>query len=299
MWRVEHWQNDTTKVAITAGDLLAMVDLFLKADIRFDRPRYATGQRALVTCQISAGGEPVRDARVDVELARPGQGLGTYLGARGQDYKPGKPKYPDPLAPKAAMLQTLLGREDRQGLPIDVVTKGIFRDGTSGLWDDGLHRDGPAGDGTYSNTFAGVDKEGVYTWRFTITGTTADGHPFARVATRTFHSGVAVDPNNSKVNVTLGERGERRTATITVAPVDRAGELLGPFRASDVEILSRDGEFLPFDRPGNGVVYPQPDKGDLLSLYDGRYARVLSYDPKAQPVVTVTVQGRRFPDIRL
>ena len=298
-WRVEYWVNGNTQQSIVPGRLLALVDLFVKADIRFDRLRYATGQRVQVSCQISAGGAPVTGARVEVALARPGEGLGTFLARNGTGYKPpSDPQGRDPLAPKAAMINTLLRRQERDGLPVEE-QRVIFLDQTNELWDDGRHRDGPADDGTYANTYAGLQHEGSYEWRFTITGITPDGDPFLRVATRSFWAAVGVDPNATKVGVRLVEHPRaRRAAEITVLPADATGELLGPFRGSEVSITCDDGQFLRFSpAPSAGVVFPQPDKGELFSGYDGRYIRLLSYDPANPPRVQITIGGRRLPDL--
>ncbi|MBP2326531.1 hypothetical protein JOF56_006916 [Kibdelosporangium banguiense] len=300
-WRVEEYLADgTTRVPIGAGRLLALVDLFLTANIRFDRDRYATGQRALLTCQIAAGGAPVPRSQVRVELARPGEGLGSFLSANGSGYKPGNQSGPDPLAPKAAMLNALLQRKDRHELPVET-PKGFFRDGTDELWDDGRHRDGVPDDGTYTNTYDKLDKEGLYTWRFTITGQTPDGNPFLRVATRTLWVSVGVDPAASKVEQKPVEvRGERQAVAITVTPMDSRGERLGPFRASEVKFTTDQGRFVPFTpTPSDGVVYPQQEKGELLSHYDGRYTQILTYDPRVRTTVTITVQGRKLPVITI
>ncbi|AQA24882.1 von Willebrand factor type A domain protein [Rhodococcus sp. MTM3W5.2] len=295
-WRVEYWENGVTQKPIATGDLLALVDLFVKADIRFDRDCYSTGQRALLTCQIAAGGEPVAGARVFVELARPGEGLGTFLAAGAADYKPGRPSGPDPLAPQAAMLSTLLG-EHSGGLPVTRPT-GVFWDGTDQLWDDGRHLEGIRDDGTYTNCYDNLNTEGTYTWRFTISGSTPDGNPFFRAATRSFWVSVGVEPASSNVELRpVNIDGERRAVMITVTPMDAQGGWLGPFRASDVVITSTDGRFLPFTPPPpDGVVYPQRDMGELLSHYDGRYTRILAYNSSDNPVVSITVQGKEFPD---
>ena len=110
---------------------------------------------------------------------------------------------------------------------------------------------------------------------------------------------IGVDPKSSKVDLKpVNLEGERRAVTITVTPMDARGEWLGPFRASDIVITSKEGRFLPFTPPPSvGVVYPQPDKGELLSHYDGRYTRILAYKPGDHPIVSITVQGKKFPDL--
>jgi hypothetical protein len=301
-WRVEYWKNGTTLTPILSGDLLVMVDLFVKAEIRFDRPHYVTGNRVLITCQLSAGGEPISGARVSVELARPGQGLGSFLASNSRGYKPPNSVGADPLAAKAAMLQHLLQHTEKPELPI-ITPPSIFYDGTNELWDDGYHRDGITGDGAYANLYTQLDKEGTYTWRFTISGKTPDGSLFSRVLTRAFWVRVGVDPRTSKVelNFNIGKPQDLRAVQIIVLPMDRQGELLGPFRASDVSITSEGGRFVEFNRDMrvNGVIYPQPDKGELLSHYDGHYSRILVYKKEERPLVLIKIQGRSFEKIVL
>jgi hypothetical protein len=300
VWRVEYWKNGTTLTPIVPGNLLVMVDLFVKAEIRFDRARYMTGNRALITCQLSAGGEPITGAQVSVELARPGQALGSFLALNSQGYKPSDPGGADPLAPKAAMLQHLLRRTDKLELPV-ISPPRIFSDGTNELWDDGYHRDGITNDGAYANLYTQLDKEGTYTWRFTISGKTSDGSLFNRVLTRAFWVGVGVDPRTSKVDLNFAVSAPQghRAVQIIVLPMDRQGELLGPFRASDVSITSEGGRFVDFNKElsVNGVIYPQPDEGELLSHYDGRYSRILVYRREERPVVFIKIQGRSFEKI--
>lgn len=190
------------------------------------------------------------------------------------------------------MLQHLLRRTDKPELPIISPPK-IFSDGTNELWDDGYHRDCIPNDGTYANLYTQLDKEGTYTWRFTISGKTPDGSLFTRVLTQALWVGVGVDPRTSKVDLNFDIRApqDHRAVQIIVLPMDRQGELLGPFRASDVSITSKGGRFVDFNGElrRNGVIYPQPDEGELLSHYDGRYSRILVYRREEHPIVFTRV----------
>jgi hypothetical protein len=200
------------------------------------------------------------------------------------------------------MLDLLLRRRDRSGLST-VTPTGIFGDGTDQLWDDGAHRDGAAADGIFANTYRRLELEGTYTWRVEVNGRTPAGDRFNRVITRAFWVGVGVDPRRSTVQVQIQERASKpgqRTVVITVRPVDTQGELLGPFRASVVQIASTVGKFVPVGSPPQyGIVYPQPDGGDLVSYYDGSYSRTLVYPTGAPGSVKITVQGTPFPDTPL
>ena len=73
---------------------MVFVDLVLAAEVVFDRDRYSTGQPMVLTCRLRFGDEPVTGAKVFVELARPGESLGTFLARNGSNYRPGQPDGP-------------------------------------------------------------------------------------------------------------------------------------------------------------------------------------------------------------
>ncbi|GAB2679053.1 vWA domain-containing protein [Nocardia goodfellowii] len=281
-WHVRY-RAAGTPVPIT--QLLAFEDLLVRAAVGFDRDRYDTGDPIEITCRIRAGDDAVRNARVHVELVRPAASLGTVLAAAGQEYRPGRPRPPDPAAPKALMIRSLLRDEDDPGLPEETPTA-VFEDGTAELFD-------VDDTGDYRNRYVETLHEGSYRWRFTITGTLPDGSDFARVAMVSRWVGVGVDPSASSVETEWQEsRGDSRHLAITVHPRDRNGGDLGPFRPSDVRFDTDIGEFFS-EIPGYalGISYPRPDGGALLSRYDGGYTRVLRLPEGAAGTVTVTVKG--------
>ncbi|MBV9787848.1 MAG: hypothetical protein JOZ51_06730, partial [Chloroflexi bacterium] len=244
------------------------------------------------------------DARVVVELARPGESLGTFLAKNSGDYRPGDTDSKDPLSPKAAMLQTLIRRTDQKDGQLPVVKPDkFFADGTNELWDDGKHRDGGERDGVFSNTYAQLDQEGTYSWRFFIEGRTPKGGYFTRLLTRGIWVGIGVDPRATKVelNYDVPRHSDLSAVQIIVLPVDRRGQLLGPFHPSDVKITANGGQFQGSDKQtpvtNDGVVYPQPDKGDLISHYDGRYSRILLFRPGEKIEVQITIQGMKLDPI--
>ncbi|MEU4520009.1 vWA domain-containing protein [Amycolatopsis sp. NPDC024027] len=297
-WEIVHRDNGGTALAIPDGDLLVFVDLFVRADIVFDRDRYDTGDDMVITARLRAGDEPITEAKVVVELARPSQSLGTFLATNGARYKPGPPNLPDPHAPKAAMLADLLRRHDLpDGLPIKRPPS-IFADGSAELFDDGAHDDGAQGDGNFANRFVDTDMEGTYTWRFTITGVLSDGSEFSRVLTVSKWVGISIDPQTTKV-VVRGlptPDGSTRTA-ITVYPRDPKGEFLGPFRPEDVIFKSSHCPFESDEEQTvpDGVAYPRKDGGTMVSRYDGGYRRVVLCGKGERTEVTVTVKGVRIP----
>jgi hypothetical protein len=292
-WRVVHTSGGVPQ-AIPPADLLVFVDLYAKVEITFDRTQYATGDPMIVTARVRAGSKPVLDASVHVELARPGESLGTFLATNSQYYKPattvsgvptssthGGPQRgsADPPAAKPAMLRQLLDRLDWQSLPI-LTPSQIFDDGTDQLFDDGFHHDGAASDGDYANRYTGVDKEGTYTWRVTITGRLPDGSPFTRLVVISRWVGIHVDPATSPVTWKLLTQAPAgfRAAEIRVVPRDARGEFLGPFWSSAVEFRTTAGSF----------------DGDMISDPSGAYIRRLVYPQRETPQVTIMVQGKAF-----
>jgi hypothetical protein len=280
-WKIEYvpamGPND-----IDPAKFLAMVDLNVKAEISFDRPKYFTGEPMVVSCRIVAGGKVVPDAKVSVELARPGEGLGTFLAVNGSGYQPAPPAGADPAGGKAAMTAAILRKKEMPDLPV-VTPPAIFADGSRQLFDDGAHSDGASRDGVYANVYTGADKEGTYTWRFHVEGTVPGGGKFTRLMTVSKWVGVNVDPLSSTVAVAPAAPTVKgmQAAQVTVVPVDRKGQYLGPFRQNSVKFAATSGSFT----------------GTVVSHPDGRYSQVLHYPPGPLPIVTVTVQGKAFAPI--
>ncbi|QXJ21260.1 VWA domain-containing protein [Actinomadura graeca] len=270
------------------GDLLFFVDLYVRADVVFDRDGYSTGDPMVLTARVRAGDDLVTGARVTVELVRPGESLGTFLSERGAHYRPPPTAPPDPPAPKALMIGELLRRADLPGLP-QATPAGVFEDGTDELRD--------TGDGDYTNRYLDADQEGSFTWRFTISGTLPDGSVFSRVQTVSTWVGIRPDPRRSEIRTAVADGA----TAITVIPRDRKGEYLGPFRPGDVVFRS---DSCPFDEEEpeptpEGVHFPCRGGGTVLSRYDGGYTRVVRCPDKAGGTVTVTVCGVRIRSVRV
>ncbi|MER7728964.1 vWA domain-containing protein [Streptomyces sp. NPDC096323] len=301
-WRIVHRDGSGAPLPLDDPDLLIFVDLFVRADIVFDRATYGTGDPMVVTARLRAGDDPVTTASVTVQLARPGESLGSFLAANGSQYEPSAPYPPDPHAPKARMLTDLLRRHEMpDGLPV-LEPSSVFEDGTDELFDDGAHHDGPAGNGDFANQYTELDKEGTYTWRVTIVGELPDGSRFSRVVTVSKWVGITPDPDASEVFVGPTTSWQGRLLTeITVRPRDRNGELLGPFRPEDVIFKSRRCPFLPAqeEEPQEwaGVRYPCRDGGTVLSRYDGGYSRVVMCEEGEENEVVVTVRGVVLPPV--
>lgn len=301
-WRVQYKPGGGAVGAIDPGNVLAARDLRVRAEILFDQGSYRTNQPMKIEARLQAGGQPITDARVVVELAKPGESLGTFLATNSSQIRFTTSSGPqggvfttfatgdstshpvlDPPHPKLALLQQLLRQKDLDALPI-VNIPSIFIDGTNELFDDGIHGDGAAKDGTYANTFANTDKEGSYTFRFTSFGRTPDGSEFADTITMSRWVGVNVDPAFSDIVVNYGlpmHDDRFQAAQIFVTPKDRGGQYLGPFRGSAIKFTTTAGAF----------------QGDMVTHPDGRYSRVLVYKRGELPIITISVQDKKFTPI--
>jgi hypothetical protein len=287
-WKVEYWPtNAGMPAAIDPAKLQVIIDLFLKADFEFDRGQYFTGDPIVITCRLRAGGVPITNATISVEMARPGMGLGTFLATHaitnGEQLRPTIPPGPDPAHPKLAMLQTLLDRLKMDGLPIVTPPK-IFSDGTNQLWDDGVHQDGAANDGDYANVFTETLKEGTYTFRFFVQGTLPDGSAFNRLITMSKWVDIEVDFAASLFSTVDSPGGPagfvRREVFFT--PLTKNKEYLGPFRSSVIEFKTSAGSFV----------------GDMVSHPDGRYSRVLLFKRFGEyPEITILIRGNELHGI--
>jgi hypothetical protein len=277
-WRIEH-QRGGVPQAIGPDDILVFKDLFAKADIFFDRTAYGTGESMVISARVRAGDQPVSGATIRVELAEPGESLGSFLVQGSKGYEPPPQRGGDPLSPKALMLDTILRNRHLEGLPLLEPT-GIFVDGTSELHEVAGHPDGP---GNYENSFGPLTKEGTYTFRFHVEGTLPDGSPYDEVMTISKWSGVKVDPFGSTFVLNLGVTAPAGMQALqaVVTPRDRGGQYLGPFWPNVIEFHSDVGSF----------------QGEVESRFDGSYAQMLVYPKGTTPVVGVSVQGTPFPPV--
>ncbi|MGH2933891.1 MAG: vWA domain-containing protein [Gaiellaceae bacterium] len=267
-WRVEWYEGTAVIQTLDDAHLLIYKDLDTLADARFDKLVYRTGDQMHVEVRARTGAEVVSGLEVVVELARPGQSLGTYLVENGTGWQPGQPQGPDPLPDKASMLQYATRRgEGKANLSI-LTPSGFFVDGTNQLWEDTT----PAGAGNYLNTYANVDVEGTYTLRFYVHGTLADGSDFTQVMTHSVWCGILPDPGSSAVGTaTLGAN----QLQVSVTPRDALGQYLGPFRTTWIDFQTTSGTWA----------------GPVVDHYDGSYSRVLQLEKGIAPTITPVVDG--------
>ncbi len=302
--RVERLPSGSSTPGAIQG-VLVMVDLFVKAELTFDRTHYRSGEPMVVTCRLRAGHAAIKDASVTVSLDAPGQGVGSFLvdsavalgvgtaspasasnasggtlvssvgGIRAADPTGGKQRGLDPGSLKAQALQAFLDRQKLAVLPL-ASPPPLFRDGTHQLFDDGAHEDGVAGNGDYANVLTRTFKEGTYTFRVNVTGTLANGEKFTRTLSASKWVGVLADAVASPVTVTpvTSTVTGQLWVDVSVQPRDARGEYLGPFREGEVAFSASSGSFEP-----------------LQATLDGTYRRRLVYAAGDVPVIQVHVNG--------
>ncbi|WP_375746468.1 hypothetical protein NR800_18155 [Corallococcus interemptor] len=273
-WRIVHKEGGAATV-IPPDDLLAYVDLTTKLDVTFDKREYRTGDTMRVTASLRQGNKPIRGARVKVELARPGESLGTFLAVNSGLYTPRQSepgKGGDVPPPKEDMLRVLMKAKKLDSLLVPGPAA-LFPDGSSDLRDDGAHHDGAADDGDYANVYTRVDKEGVYTWRISAVGRLEDGSAFTRVMTVSTWAGIRPDAASSIITYTHDLPAPRGMAAVrvSISPRDRFKEHLGPFRGDELKFESDVGTF----------------EGDITQDLDGTYHQVLYYPLGEKPQVTI------------
>ncbi len=262
-WRMQHQDQASMALPMTSESALCMADLKLKAEVAFDQRSYFIGDTMAVSCGLIDGGAPVSGATIHLDIAGPGEGLGTFLGTHAARYKALERDLPadilksaDRYEGKAMMHAVLLRALQMDRLP-EVSPP-----------DPGLTEDAP---GRYTAGFADTAKEGTYTFRWRIVGTLPDGSRFTRVMVRSTWVGVRPDPS------LLGTVWQTVPGgwTMTFKPKTASGELLGPFRADTIVMSVAHGSF----------------DGDLTDHLDGSYSRkVLGMDGR-QPVVSIEIYG--------
>jgi len=270
-WRVIHGAGPASAHPLAVGQVLAFVDLHLRADVLLDQPAYRTGDRMTLTVRIRQDASPILGATVTAALDAPSVGLGQELFALGS-----KPAAPVETSGRDVptwlerLIFSLLAQHRWQMLPRTQRT-GIFVDGTDQLFD-------PDGDGNYTNTFARVFKEGTYAWRLSVDGQDVTVNPFTRALAISTFASVKVDPKATTVNVTRipGHPSKMDAAQVVITPQDKRGEHLGPGQDHEVVWALKGGIF----------EYVFDHKPPPVST-DGTYQRAVLFTREQRPVLLV------------
>lgn len=298
--------NWTNFVATGAAAKYVFVDLRVRGDFAVDNRRHGTGNPVLLRARLRERGLPVTGANVRVDVARPGEGFGTYVSThRIGDCRRRAPTLPPPrrtdtrtaaagviapvatapvqasagdtLPPRFALISALFQQCGKNGL-------NRLSDPGLQLFDDGSHGDATANDGIYTLAMDDTQYEGSYVFRFRANGQTSDGAPFARVHEVATYVGVQVDPGNSVTGAQLVQTaGNIVTQQYYVIPRDRRGEYFGPGYPDRVR----------FEVAGGGATM-----GNVIDHHNGIYSQLVRHDRATdRPVVTPVVDGVRIDPV--
>lgn len=277
-WRIV-LKHAGSNVAGVEKLLVAWADLRAKADHVFDKQYYRTGEPVQITVRLRDRDQPISGARVSVTMKRPRVSLGDFLarnyglvvGASGTIQTHGdKRGHAGDASAKSMLFEGILAAKGEADLGWEE-PPGIFADGTNDLHEE-------PGTGNYSNVYTQTTKEGAISFGFYVDGTLADGSTFSRYVAASKWIGVKVDPLVSDLNVVYGLSAPAgyQAVQVTYRPQDRFGNLLGPFRGSELSFVATAGTW----------------DGDVVSDLDGTYRRTLLYRKEdGVPVVTVETQG--------
>ena len=287
-----------TVTAAGATGKFVMVDLGVRGDFAIDNRPHGTGGTILLRARLRERGLPVLGADVRTDIARPGEGFGTYASTHTLSSCAASPPQLPP--PPHGERPIPVGVDTGTGLPPDstgdvkppafALVASLFhkcgktdfaRLSESGrqLFDDGTHGDAKAGDGIYTLEMDNTQFEGSYVFQFRATGLTSDGKPFSRIHETAAYVGVEVDPGSSPVGSrVLRVAGNLVTQEFWVLPRDRRLEYFGPGHGDEVAFRLR----------GNGTPV-----GPAIDYNNGYYSQMVRYDrTQREPVVTPVVNGK-------
>jgi hypothetical protein len=266
----------------------------LNLKVRFDKTRYHTGDRVVVTAQLTENGRSLLGQRVELQVKRPDEGIGNWYAqhavslatieeAVSGQFGPNSPaavEHLKPLFKKQFYLKSMQkipvpGYGDAFAVPVE-------------LHDDGQDGDVRAHDGVYTAVLEGLTaRPGIYTFSFVATGTTRGGNAFRREHMVHVNVRTRVDFTFEFTKVAIeylagegGLFGGSRQFRAYVRPEDRFGNIWGPGRGKDVVIDSRGARAVT----------------DVVDDLSGGYSRVFEQDATSpSPVVDISVEGRAFP----
>jgi hypothetical protein len=267
--------------------VLAYEDLHIQSQLTLDRKEYQSGEDMNLFVRIRHNSAPVLGATVRAVLDAPEEGLGTLLAALDEeDLKRQRPTKGDRPVGRAALIEALLDRFDWPNLPrANPDQGGLFIDGTNLLHD-------VDGDGTYTNTFRKIVKEGPYNWTLFVDGVDTDGNPFRHRLNASTLATIGISPTKTKFRkeiVTDGVHLPDIAVKVTITPQDDFGGKLGPVIDHTVIWTVRDGGVFQHVRDG----VPPPVNTD------GTYTRAVVFKVGKKPTVRVSVNGVLLPKISL
>lgn len=265
----------------------------LEMAVRFDKPVYRTGDRMVISAQLTENGRPLLNQTVKVQVRRPDQGMGNWFADHPVSFEAIEKAVAEQLGPNSAAAvekitpvfkkQFYLTRIGSVDMP---PSNPVFPADGIDMTDDGLGGDPRAQDGIYTADLGQVTtKTDTYAFKVVATGTTSGGTPFRRE--RTIHVNVQpqidftlqftqVDISFIPGSVVPG----RRRFKASIRPQDRLGNLWGPGHGEAVRITCA----------GARPITPVED--DL----NGRYTRIFEIaEGSPAPLVEFEIDGRSVP----
>ena len=234
------------------------------------QPTKGVGQPLRLAATLTDGGKPLTGlaaGTVRALVSAPGAGLGNVLSASG--VQPGAPAPVDPFgtagrkvqamladpAERAKLLAALeLGAE--QGIPLTETSAGV-----------------------YSASFPATLREGIYRVSFRVAGSSAANGDFTRLFNTDFYVPVMPDPvatANTLVRTAVSPcRFAGGCFSLTLKPVDGAGNLVGPGKAALIFAPAFNGQFT----------------GATVDNLDGSYTASVGYNAEGAKPPVITVGG--------
>ena len=260
-WKLDMQPFFEVKNTFTYNLFVSADNASLASEFHVSQPEPGVGRPLRVTASLSEAGKPIQGlpaGSVRAVLSRPKASLGNMLAKA--DVKPMQIPDADPISAAGLKASAMLADPTLRPSILDalepsVETELILKESKPGLYQ-----------ASYHDTLV----SGIYFVRFHVNGKSAVNGDF----TRTFASARAVevmaDENATLATVRVAPIRPCRLAggcyAITLTPVDTAGNLLGPGKASLIKITEFPGRIL------------NPISDEL----DGRYTIRVGY-PKPSP----------------
>ena len=217
--------------------------------VRFDKLVYHTGDRMVISAQLTQNGRPLLNQTVKVQVQRPNQGMGNWFAENPVSFETIEKAVAEQLGPNSTAAvekitpvfkkQVYLTRIASVGLP---PRSHVFPIDGIDMTDDGLDGDPRAQDGVYTVDLGPVTtKTDTYAFKVVATGTTSGGNAFRRE--RTIHINIQprldftlqftqVDVSFIPGSVVEG----RQRFKASIRPQDHLGNLWGPGHGDQVKI---------------------------------------------------------------
>lgn len=288
--------HDPRRLAVSGGpkvetyhyDVITRSGLELK--VKFDKQGYRTGDRIVVSGQLTENGRPLLGQTVAVQVWRPDQGMGNWHAAH--------PTAPETIRNAFAQAYEGVISENYSlayqkqfyltqiaGVPLPAQITAHPGNGFPML-DDGQNADLKAQDGIYTAVLEGLAvKPGTDFLLVVATGQTSNGTAFRRECLVHLPIATAVDTTlqytQVRIEAVTGVTPGLRRFRVVVRPQDALGNLLGPGFASVIKIQS---------------VPAAPLTAEVQDDLVGGYFRDFEYDPSSiPPVVEIAVGEASLP----